>query len=214
VSYLKHYLKLMRKAEQRGWTKKSAPCYVEEHHVFPIALFGKNTRTVLLTSREHYIAHLLLYKGTLVRYGKHPFTYKMARAVTAMCITNDLQTRNYSPSRVVASARQLAGESQRGVSKPESAKLKMSIAHTGKKRGPHSPETRRKISIANTGYTHTRETKEKMSAQRKGREVKPDHREKLSRANMGMKRWNNGIVRTWSVECPGEGWVPGWSLGE
>ena len=204
----------MRKAEQRGWTKKSAPCYVERHHVFPVSLFGKNNRTVYLTSREHYIAHLLLFKIALSRYGKHPRTYHMEKAVTAMCITtSEFQIRDFTPSRVVASARQLAGESQRGVPKPESARKKMSMAKTGKKRGPHSAETRAKIARANTGYTHTEETREKMSTQRKGREVKPGHREKLSRANIGMKRWNNGVIRTWSVECPGEGWVSGWKLG-
>ena len=186
---------------------------MEGHHVFPVAMFGKNSRLVYLTSREHYIAHLLLYKCTKKRYGKHPFTNRMARAVTAMCITNEFQVRHFTPSRVVASARRLAGESQRGVPKPESARKKMSIAKMGTKRGPHSEATRKKISKANTGRKPTKETLEKMSAARKGKKVSPDHRKKLSQANMGMKRWNNGDIRTWSIECPGEGWVPGWKLG-
>ena len=83
----------------------------------------------------------------------------------------------------------------------------------GTKRGPHSEATRKKISKANTGRKPTKETLEKMSAARKGKKVSPDHRKKLSQANMGMKRWNNGDIRTWSIECPGEGWVPGWKLG-
>ena len=130
-----------------------------------------------------------------------------------MCITNEFQVRNFTPSKIVASARQLAGESQRGVPKPESARKKMSIAKTGKKRGPHSEATRKKISQANTGHKHSEETRKKLSTGRKGKEVTSEHRKKLSQANMGMKRWNNGVTRTWSIECPDESWVPGWRIG-
>jgi hypothetical protein len=90
----------------------------------------------------------------------------------------------------------------------------MSIAKMGKKRGPHSQATRQKISRANTGHKPTEETLKKMSASRKGKEVTPEQRKKLSQANLGMKRWNNGVTRTWSIECPGENWVPGWAVGE
>lgn len=38
--------------------------YVEKHHIIPVALGGSNAKwnLVLLTAREHYIAHLLLFK--------------------------------------------------------------------------------------------------------------------------------------------------------
>jgi hypothetical protein len=69
MNHLKHYLRLIRKAQQRGWTKKTAPCYVEEHHVFPVKIFGDNNFTVCLTAREHYIAHAILALGLERRYG-------------------------------------------------------------------------------------------------------------------------------------------------
>jgi hypothetical protein len=85
VNYLKHYLKLMRKAEQRGWTKKSAPCYVERHHIFIKAIFGENGRVVYLTAKEHFVAHLLLWKACRKRYGvQHWKTAKTAHAVWSM----------------------------------------------------------------------------------------------------------------------------------
>ena len=31
--------------------------YCERHHVFPKSVFGKNNRLVLLTAKEHYVAH-------------------------------------------------------------------------------------------------------------------------------------------------------------
>jgi hypothetical protein len=75
----------MRKAEQRGWTKKSAPCYVEKHHVFIKAIFGENNRVVCLTAREHFVAHLLLWKACRNRYGvQHWKTAKTAHAVWNM----------------------------------------------------------------------------------------------------------------------------------
>ena len=39
----------------------------EAHHIFPISIFGKNKLTVNLTHREHYIAHLLLWKINLLK---------------------------------------------------------------------------------------------------------------------------------------------------
>ena len=63
MNYLKTYCNLIRKTEQRGYTKKKAKeqgLYVEGHHTFPKSIYGKNTRIVYLTAREHYIAHALL----------------------------------------------------------------------------------------------------------------------------------------------------------
>jgi hypothetical protein len=75
----------MRKAEARGWTKASALCYVEEHHIFIKSVFGKNDRVVYLTAREHFIAHLLLWKACRKRYGvQHWKTAKTAHAVWNM----------------------------------------------------------------------------------------------------------------------------------
>lgn len=33
------------------------------HHIFPISLFGDNKQTVNLSYREHFICHMLLWKG-------------------------------------------------------------------------------------------------------------------------------------------------------
>jgi hypothetical protein len=65
MNYLKHYCKLIRKAENRTPPEG----YTEKHHIFPKSIFGKNNRIVVLTSREHYIAHALLEKICIKRYG-------------------------------------------------------------------------------------------------------------------------------------------------
>lgn len=58
MNYLKIYCNLIRKVEQRGYTKKKAKelgVYVEGHHTFPKSIFGKNNRIVYLTGREHFL---------------------------------------------------------------------------------------------------------------------------------------------------------------
>ncbi len=74
MNYLRAYCSLIRGAENRDFPKG----YVEKHHVFPKSIFGKNDRVVILTGREHYIAHLLLQKICEKRYGiQHRSTQKM-----------------------------------------------------------------------------------------------------------------------------------------
>ena len=45
--------------------KKSKDLYLENHHKVPKALGGTNKKEnmILLTAREHYIAHMMLYKA-------------------------------------------------------------------------------------------------------------------------------------------------------
>jgi len=65
MNYLKVYCNLIRKAENRTPPEG----YTEKHHTFPKSIFGKNNRIVVLTSREHYIAHCLLERIYVKRYG-------------------------------------------------------------------------------------------------------------------------------------------------
>jgi hypothetical protein len=77
MNYLKYYCNLIRKAENRTPPEG----YTEKHHIFPKSVFGKNNRVVVLTSREHYIAHALLEKIYIKRYGLTDWkTIKMNKA--------------------------------------------------------------------------------------------------------------------------------------
>jgi hypothetical protein len=74
MNYLKIYCNLIRKAENRT----PPECYTEKHHIFPKSIFGNNDRIVMFTAKEHYISHLLLWKGFRKRYGeKNQKTIKM-----------------------------------------------------------------------------------------------------------------------------------------
>jgi hypothetical protein len=81
MNYLKVYCNLIRKAENRTPPEG----YTEKHHTFPKSIFGKNNRLVVLTAREHYIAHALLEKIYIKRYGlKDKRTIKMTYAFSLM----------------------------------------------------------------------------------------------------------------------------------
>ena len=75
---MENYIKLIRKAQSRN-------IGVEEHHIFPRSIYGENDYKVMLTMREHWLAHKLLFHVFLTRYGNHNYTYKMANAMRIMC---------------------------------------------------------------------------------------------------------------------------------
>jgi hypothetical protein len=173
----------MCKAEQRGWTKKSAPCYVEKHHIFIKAIFGENDRVVYLTAREHVLAHLLLFKACLKRYGRHNNkTWKVAEAATAMGM---LSKYTWQRTKVTCStlglARQVAAENK-------------SIAYKGVSQGPKPGTSRSGESHHFFGKTHTEETCAL-----------------ISEKGLGRVWWHNKITgeTTTSRECPGEQWDRG-----
>jgi general stress protein YciG len=72
MNYLKHYCNLIRKAEKRTPPEG----YTEKHHVFPKSIFGKNSRIVKLTAKEHYVAHALLERICIQRYGENHWKSK------------------------------------------------------------------------------------------------------------------------------------------
>ena len=157
MNYLKAYCNLIRKAEKRGYTKKKAKeqgLYVEGHHTFPVSIFGKNKIIVYLTAREHYIAHALLEKICIKRYGlNHWKTKKMIYAF--WCLNNENSKNTYLNSYLY-----------------EKSKLNFSILHkktlTGRK---HSEESKKKRSEKLKGEnnpmyrkTHTDEVKKYLSS--------------------------------------------------
>jgi hypothetical protein len=97
MNYLKVYCNLIRKAENRT----PPDGYTEKHHIFPVSIYGKNNRVVVLTSREHYVAHALLEKICIQRYGLNDQkTIKMVYAHTSMKANG-----NYVNSYLYESAR-------------------------------------------------------------------------------------------------------------
>ena len=179
MNYLRVYCNLIRKAENRT----PPDGYIEKHHIFPISIFGNNKRIVVLTSREHYIAHALLEKIYIKRCGTNDKkTIKMTYAFWLMNNKKD----NYCNSKLYEGARIRFYENniwkdrkhsedtkeklrQIGLNRSEEYKRNMSEIKKGK---PMSEETKRKLSEIN---------KEKCSNNHsKNIPLSEEHREKIS----------------------------------
>lgn len=97
MNYKKIYDQLVEKCKVRGLDKSALEGYFEKHHIVPRCMEGDDSKEnlVLFTAREHYVAHILLWKI----YPQDPNLFHAAW----MMSNRSLQDRN---SRVYASLRE------------------------------------------------------------------------------------------------------------
>ena len=64
MDYERIYHQLVEKAKGRGLDKKSVDYYTEIHHIVPRSVGGTDEQSnlVMFTGREHFMAHMLLYR--------------------------------------------------------------------------------------------------------------------------------------------------------
>ena len=172
----------MRKAQARTTELE----FFEKHHVFPKSIYGKNNKLVKLTPREHYVAHALLYKAMIKRYGeKHDSSKKMIYAFWAMHMKySKVNSRLYETLKL-----------------KRSEVMKNSIPWN--KGVPISEEARKKLSKSRTGMKLSEEARKNMSKPRS-----EEHRKNISKGKKGMKWWNNGVNCVLRAEAP-EGYERG-----
>jgi len=115
---------------------KSKNQYFESHHIIPRSLGGSNKKTnlVLLTAREHFIAHLLLTKFTT---GKD--RQKMIYAFNMMCITFKKSSKLYQQQRKLFS--ELQSKNMRG-------------SNNSMYNKKHNDNTKKKMSNSKLGARH------------------------------------------------------------
>lgn len=176
MNYLKHYCNLIRKAENRTPPEG----YTEKHHIFPKSIFGNNNRIVLLTGREHYIAHALLEKIFIKKYGLNNWkTQKMSHAFWCMNIRKNKESYHnsilYETSKInhsiSVSKRMQGNKHSLGNVPSEETRQKIIKANTGR---PCKEEVKQKISKCLKGRKKapfSEETKRKMSESRKGKSI-------------------------------------------
>jgi hypothetical protein len=126
--YLKWYneLCLSRKNMDR---KKSCGIYYESHHITPKWMGGDNSERnlVLLTAREHYIAHYLLF-----------IHYKDKPSSAAFHLMNNSINSPYRDSRKYAELREFQSNIFKGENNPakdKEVRAKISKATLGEKNG-------------------------------------------------------------------------------
>jgi len=175
MNYIKHYIKLCKKAKNRILSE-----YTEKHHVFPQCIYGKNSYIVKLTAKEHFIAHFLLFKECKKRYGlNHWKTHKLGYAFYMMTKKDNYQERYYSRSYEIA--KKWYSENNPSKYRDVSGNKNPMYGKTGDQHPlfgkPCSEERKRKISQANKGKllgdknpAKTKEARQKISDSWKNRE--------------------------------------------
>lgn len=164
--------------------------YYEKHHIKPRSLGGDDSEDnlVLLTAREHYLAHYLLWKF-------NPCMETAFAFHAMMDMKNNKVNRDYKvfSSRIYQELRVQCSRYISEINKgnkvwlgkhhSEKTKKKISEAHKGKKL---SEESKNKDRLANLGRKHSEETKRKISENNKGKHFMSDeHKNKIRLANLG-----------------------------
>lgn len=188
MNYQKIYNKLIDRAQSENRLKATGT-YYEQHHIIPRCLNGDNSKSnlVLLTAREHFMAHKLLCE---IYLDNDKLIYALWGMMNQKSLERDykIRGREYERLRILFAERtskdrkgkKLSEEHKRKMSearkgnnnrlgKPhsEETKRKISESRKGIKLGPCSDEHKRKISEANKGKSHSAEAKQKISESKK-----------------------------------------------
>lgn len=181
MDYKRTYNKLIIRCKSQDRNKGDST-YYEAHHIVPVCFGGKGDRRnqkhpniVLLTAKEHYIAHLLLV-------AMYPDSPCMLRALWNMCNTG--KKERYKPSaRTFERIRNEYAQSTKGAN----------ATFFGKK---HTIESLVKIGAAskgrkaNLGNRHTKESREKIANARKGKIfITEETKKKISAAISGANHY-------------------------
>lgn len=131
--------------------KKGNGTYYEGHHAIPKSLGGGGgINIVLLTAREHFIAHLLLVKMT-----EGAAKIQMQHALWQMCIRDATGNRYMPNSRQFAVARKLKAEAtsqnRRGSKHTDVTRSKLSESKIGKTTGKRTEEQKINYSTSKIG---------------------------------------------------------------
>lgn len=201
--------------------KKSNIHYYENHHYLPASLGGLKNKSnmVLLTAREHYIAHFLLYKI----YKQNGMKTEMHKMVKAWNMMGCNKTGKRHNSHTFAIARKLLSktlsELQTGKKlnltveqiKAKADRMKGNKINKGMK---HTKKTNKANSMRNKGEnnamygkTHSAEAKQKIREKAIGRVWTEEAKEKVSitlkqlNKNMSEER-KEQLKKSFSVDVP------------
>lgn len=170
MNYSKIYYKLIESRSQLDRTKKFGEPF-EKHHIIPKSLGGSNNKSnlILLTPKEHFVAHRLLYKmHTGISKAK------MAYALFRMCSINHRQHRTISSKQY------------------EYAKYQLTISCSGKNNprygvNPFTDEKIQEISRRMCGNKNPMYGKIPHNKGKRGSKLTEDHKEKISKSLLGRK---------------------------
>lgn len=158
------YEKIYQNLIDRAKARETPSGYIENHHIIPKCIGGNDndSNLVLLTLREHFLAHLLLHK-------MYPGNKSILTAYWFMS-----NRGNFQSGRLYESAKEKFVKSLLGSTLSSETKKKISQSHVGLKA---TDETKRKMSLSKIGHRLSKETRELISVRQKGRKRNPTSEE-------------------------------------
>lgn len=177
--FKKTYDQLIESRRCRGLDKTKLIGYYERHHIIPKCLGGldQEDNYVLLTCREHIIAHLLLYR-------LYSDNLKIVRAALLMTMKDNKKIS----TRLAAELREKYGRLQILNFK--------NIKESSIDGYALSKETREKMSKSRKGLPVSLETRNKISESEKGKFVSLETRQKLSNSyNVSERRKKISLIK-------------------
>lgn len=188
MNYQKHYDNLMK--TRKAYCSFGNLEYWEKHHIVPKCMNGSNDENnlVLLTAREHYIAHWLLWK---IYNNK-----LLAKAFFSMSMQKDkrrLSSKQFERIKKIESQRKtglpLSEETKKkiaafNIGKKRSVEAKKRMSEAAKNKPPVTEETKRKMSDSRKGKSRSEETKRKISETKKLR-MNDEIKRKISKSLEG-----------------------------
>ena len=199
TKYSKYYLLIIEKAksENRKKLKKDNKNYIyyENHHILPSSIYKEYKilkdnpwNGVLLTAKEHYICHTLIWK----HYKIIGHTYNCIKMGYALQYMNKINTRSYKlkiknfhSQETKDKIGKANSKALKGKKLPQETKDKIGKAIKGKKKPVRTKEHSLKLGLANKGKKDTPETRARKSKAFKGRILSQETKNKISEAHKG-----------------------------
>lgn len=170
MNYSVIYDKLIQKAKYKV---RNQGVY-EKHHILPKSLGGDNSseNIVLLTPKEHYVAHHLLWKIHRNKEMHYAFWLMVNCASRDGNRSYKVNSKTYEIAKIEHSKQ--VSESMTGRKKSEETKRRASVSLKGKPAwnkgltGVYSEDSLLRMSIARTGFVESQETRDKKSKSHRG----------------------------------------------
>lgn len=193
MNYQRIYNEIIERSKFRGLDKKILEGYYERHHIVPKCLGGTNDKSnlVLLTGREHYLCHYLLWK-----IDKENQSLLYAFRMLMYCKT-DAQQRY----KINISSKQYE-YLKSSIKRSDITKEKIRVSLLGKP-GTflgkcHTSETKLLIREKRRLQICSNETRERMSKASKGRITSEETKIKMRNSKIGKTTWIKGLKNPYS----------------
>ena len=193
MNYQRIYDAIIERAKSRGLNKKLLVGYFERHHIIPRCLNGSNDKDnlVLLTGREHYLCHWLLWK-----VNKENQSLLHAFRMLIYCKTD---TQQRCKANITSKQYEYLKSS---IKRSNATKEKIRIALLGKPGTflgkHHTEETKLLIKEKRKLQICSNETRIKMGKASKGHKTSEETKIKISKAKTGKTTWIKGLKTPYS----------------